>query len=98
MKTFPNVPTLSELGYDYDYDTVAMIAVPKGTPSSIVNKLDESFRKAMDDPDFIKVMARVEMAITYRNSPDTKKYIEEASGRLEKLIRELNIPKEGEKK
>jgi tripartite-type tricarboxylate transporter receptor subunit TctC len=98
IKTFPNVPTFKELGYDFSYETVGMIAAPKGTPSPIINRLDESFRKGMDDPDFIKVMARLEMAVTYRNSTDTKKHIEEASVRLEKLIRELNIPKEDETK
>jgi len=43
-------------------------------------------------------MERMEIEITYRNSEDTKKYLEEAYARLGKMIIELKIPKEPEKK
>jgi len=38
-KTFPNVPTLRELGYDYVAWSVYTISAPKGTPSPIIKKL-----------------------------------------------------------
>jgi len=98
MKIFPDVPTFRELGYDFINETVFMMAAPKGTPSPIVKKLEEAFHKAMDDPEFIQVMERMEIEITYRNSEDTKKYLEEAYARLGKMIIELKIPKEPEKK
>lgn len=98
MKIFPDVPTFRELGYDFINETVFMAAAPKGTPSPIVKKLEEAFHKVMDDPDFIQAMERMEIEITYRNSEDTKKYLEEAYARLGKMIIELKIPKEPEKK
>jgi tripartite-type tricarboxylate transporter receptor subunit TctC len=98
MKIFPDVPTFRELGYDFINETVFMVAAPKGTPSPIVKKLEEAFHKAMDDPEFIQVMEKMEIEITYRNSEDTKKYLEEAYARLGKMIIELKIPKEPEKK
>jgi len=98
MKIFPDVPTFRELGYDFINETVFMAAAPKGTPSPIVKKLEEAFHKVMDDPDFIQAMERMEIEITYRNSEDTKKYLEEAYARLGKMIVELKIPKEPEKK
>jgi tripartite-type tricarboxylate transporter receptor subunit TctC len=98
MKTFPNVPTLRELGYDFINETVYMLAAPKGTPTTIVEKLDNAFRKAMDDPDFLQLMAKMEIEVTYRNSEDTKKYLEDAYVRLGKMIQELKLPKETEKK
>jgi tripartite-type tricarboxylate transporter receptor subunit TctC len=98
MKIFPDVPTFRELGYDFINETVFMAAAPKGTPSPIVKKLEEAFHKAMDDPEFIQTMERMEIEITYRNSEDTKKYLEEAYARLGKMIIELKIPKEPEKK
>jgi len=98
MKIFPDVPTFRELGYDFINETVFMVAAPKGTPSPIVKKLGEAFHKAMDDPEFIQVMEKMEIEITYRNSEDTKKYLEEAYARLGKMIIELKIPKEPEKK
>jgi tripartite-type tricarboxylate transporter receptor subunit TctC len=98
MKIFPDVPTFLELGYDFINETVFMVAAPKGTPSPIVKKLEEALHKAIDDPEFIQMMERMEIEITYRNSEDTKKYLEEAYSRLGKMIIELKIPKEPEKK
>lgn len=96
FKSFPDVPTFRELGYDFINDF--MFAAPKGTPLSIVKKLDEAFRKGMEDPEFIQTMEKMEIVVTYRNHEDLKKYLEEAYVRLGKMIRDLKIPKEPEKK
>ena len=97
-KNFSNVPTLQELGYDFVSETMFMLTAPKGTPPSIVRKLDEAFRKAMEDMEFIQLMENMEMEITYRNAADTKKFLEEAYTRLGRLIQDLKIPTETEKK
>ena len=94
MKAFPNVPTLRDLGYDFINETVFMMAAPKGTPPSIVKKLDEAFHKGMDDPEFIKTIQSLEFDVAYRNSEDTKKYLEDAYNRFSEMIKKLNIPKE----
>jgi len=52
----------------------------------------------MEDKEFIQVMENMEMEITYRNSADTKKYLEESFNRLGRLIQQLKIPTETEKK
>jgi tripartite-type tricarboxylate transporter receptor subunit TctC len=97
-KSFPDVPTFREVGYDFINESVFMFAAPKGTPPSVVKRLDETFRKGMDDPEFIKTMEKLEIEVSYRNSEDLKKYLEEAYVRLGKMIRELKLPKEPEKK
>ncbi len=94
MKSFPNVPTFRDLGYDFINETVFMIAAPKGTPAPIIKKLDESFHKAMDDPQFVQTIANIEFAVSYRNSADTKKYLDDASIRFAELIKKLGIQKE----
>ncbi len=94
IKAFPNVPTLRDLGYDFINETVFMMAAPKGTPPSIVKKLDEAFHKGMDDPEFIKTIQSLEFDVAYRNSEDTKKYLEDAYNRFSEMIKKLNIPKE----
>jgi len=98
MKSFPNVPTLRDLGYDFINETVFMIAAPKGTPEPVVIKLDGAFHQGMDDPAFVKTIANLEFDVAYRNSGDTKKYLEEAYSRFGQMIKKLNIPKEPEKK
>ena len=98
VKSFPDVPTLRELGYDFFNETVFMFAAPKATPQHIVDKLDNAFRQAMADPDFAGTMAKLEMEPSYRNSADTKKYLEDAYVRIGRMIQELRIPKEPEQK
>ncbi len=94
MKTFPNVPTLRDLGYDFINETVFMLAAPKGMPAPIIKKLDESFHKAMDDPQFVQTISNLEFEITYRNSEDLKKYLDDAYHRFEVMIKKLNLQKE----
>jgi tripartite-type tricarboxylate transporter receptor subunit TctC len=98
MKSFPNVPTLRDLGFDFINETVFMIAAPKGTPPAIVKKLEEAFHKAMEDPEFIRTIQNLEFDVAYRNSEDTKKYLEDAYNRFTVMIKKLNITKEPEKK
>jgi len=97
MKNFPNVPTFRDLGYDFINETVFMIAAPKGTPAPVINKLDDSFHKAMDDPKFIETIANIEFAVSYRNSADTKKYLDDASARFAEMIKKMGIQKEAAK-
>ena len=59
-----------------------------------VNKLDESLHKGMDDPEFIKTIATIEFAVSYRNSADTKKYLDDAYNRFAEMIKKLGIKKE----
>ena len=94
MKGFPNVPTLRELGYDFINETVFMIAAPKGTPAPIVKTLDEAFHKAMDDPQFIQTIQNLEFDVTYRNSEDLKKYLDDAYNRFGVMIKKLNLQTE----
>jgi tripartite-type tricarboxylate transporter receptor subunit TctC len=98
MKTIPDVPTLWELGYQFIYDDTFVVAAPKGVPISIVKKLDDAFRKGMEDPEFTQAMAKIDIEAAYRNSEDTRKYIDEAYVRFGKLLKEVPLPKEEEKK
>jgi tripartite-type tricarboxylate transporter receptor subunit TctC len=97
LKTFPEIPILRELGYDFINETVILLAAPQGTPPSIVKKLDDAFRKAMDAPEFVDYMEKMEYAITYRNHGDIKRYLEDAYARIGKMIQELKIPREEKK-
>lgn len=52
----------------------------------------------MDDPDFIRTVEGMHLRIKYRNSADLKKLLEESSVVYERLLRDLKIQKEEEKK
>ena len=100
MSQFPDAPTAKELGYNYPNDPAAgyLLSAPKGTPAPILNKLADAFHKAMEDPEFIQTMQKMEMKILYRDSKDAEKYLNDAVRNLREAIKELNIPRETSKK
>ena len=56
-KFLPDVPTTPELGYpSVISNSTRGIAAVKGTPPDVVKKLQEVFRKAMEDPEHVKKM------------------------------------------
>lgn len=94
MKAFPDVPTLKELEYDFVNLTFYLVVAPRGTPAPIVKKLEEAFRRATDDQEFINYMKKAEIPIAYRDSEGTKKHLEEAYNRFGKMVVDLKLPKE----
>jgi tripartite-type tricarboxylate transporter receptor subunit TctC len=46
----PDVPTMKELGVPIESQTWFALLVPKGTPSDIVQKLNEASNKVLTDP------------------------------------------------
>jgi tripartite-type tricarboxylate transporter receptor subunit TctC len=51
----------------------------------------------MEDAQFVQTIASIEFAVSYRNSADTKKYLDDASARFAELIKKLGIQKEAAK-
>jgi tripartite-type tricarboxylate transporter receptor subunit TctC len=94
MKAFPDVPTLTELGYDFVNRGFYMVATRSGTPAPIVKKLDDAFKKAAEDPEFVAYMNKIEMDIVYRSSDDLKKYLQDTYDRFGKVIVDLQLPRE----
>jgi tripartite-type tricarboxylate transporter receptor subunit TctC len=50
---------------------------PKGLPDSVVRKLEDAYRKGMKDPEFVKVMERMQTPIWYMDHASLTKYAEE---------------------
>ena len=94
MKDFPDVPTFRDLGYDYANPTVFLLAVPKKTPPAVVKRLEEALHKGMEDPEFVQTMEKMDMTVTYRNSDETKKYLDNAYAMIGKMIKDFNLPTE----
>jgi tripartite-type tricarboxylate transporter receptor subunit TctC len=98
MKGFPDVPTFMDLGYDFINDGGFLFVAPKGTPVPIVKKLDDALRKAMDDPEFIKVMEKMLFETSYRDHEGLRRSLEEAYRVHAERIKILKIPKIVEEK
>ena len=94
MRDFPNVPTLLELGYDIVAPSLICVVGPKGLSPQIVETLHASFKKAMEDPDFIKVSHQLDQPALYRGPQELAKHLVEMNEEMGALIRSLGLRKE----
>lgn len=70
---FPDVPTFKEKGIDLVDGARRGVAVPKGTPEEIKQKLSDAFAKINQDPKFQKIMADggyVLVDVPYKQVPE----------------------------
>ena len=90
---YPHVPTLKDCGYDMVAAGPIGLMGPKGLPKPILKKLDDAFKKAMDDPEFQEVMKKFDFAMAYLNPEDYEKFIRQDSERFRKLVEKLGLQK-----
>lgn len=67
---FPDVPTLQELGVKWSLGTWRGIAVPKFTPTTVVNVVEKALDRAVRNPEFQDFMRKNGFGVLYRSSKD----------------------------
>ena len=88
---WPNVPTAKELGYDIVYASPYGIVGPKGMDPVVVKALHDAFKKAMDDPRHIELLAQLNQDAWYRSGPDYAKWAGETFVKDKALIERLGL-------
>ena len=78
MPSFPDAPTLGELGlYNKWYGSARAIVAPKGTPEEVIAFYEEAFKKAMEDPEYIAAAEKAGVTTLYLNAEETAKLIQQ---------------------
>ena len=91
---YPQVPTIKEIGYDVVARSHLGIIGPKGMPKSIVAKLADAFKKALEDPDFLSVMKKMDMPTEYLDTAGYEKYLRSDFENIGKLVKKLGLDKQ----
>ena len=94
MIDFPDVPTLVELGYEIVAPSLICIAGPKGLPPQVVETLHGAFKKAMEDPDFIRVSRQLDQPTIYRGPQELTKHVVKMNEEVGALIGSLGLRQE----
>jgi len=94
MSDFPNVPTLLELGYNIIAPSLICVVGPKGLSPQIVETLHRTFKKAMEDPNFIKMGRQLDQPVIYRGPQELGKHLVEMNEEVGSLIESLGLRKE----
>ncbi|GAA1002757.1 ABC transporter substrate-binding protein [Acrocarpospora pleiomorpha] len=65
LPSFPDVPTLAELGFDVREDVVAGYSLPKGTQAAIVKRYEQALKAVTDDPGFAEKIKGIGFGVGY---------------------------------
>jgi len=74
MTSFPDAPTLREVGIPITQTSYWGLVAPRGTTPAIVSKLHDAFKTAMQQPEFRQALARYDMEPDYKSSADFHKF------------------------
>ncbi len=73
-KQLPDVPTLKELGVDLEFALKRGIVAPKGTPKEYVDYWAGVFKKAAENPEFLKQMDAKGTDVSWVGPADYRKW------------------------
>lgn len=90
---FPDVPTLKELGVDWSVGAWRGIAVPKGTPDSVVKVLEPALAKIVVSAEFKDFMKKNGFGILYKGSADFATFLSDMDASNGKIMKEAGIIK-----
>jgi tripartite-type tricarboxylate transporter receptor subunit TctC len=65
-----NAPTVKELGVDTVSNSPFGLVGPKGMPREVVKVLHDAFKKSLDDPEYLKMLAQLDQPAWYMPSED----------------------------
>jgi len=69
-----NAPTAKELGIDIVSYSPYGIVGPKGMDPKVVKVLHDAFRKTLDDPEHLKVLAQLDQVYWYKSSEEYRQW------------------------
>lgn len=91
---FPNVPTLRESGYDWEFPSIVGFMAPVGTPKPVLSKLEKAFTAAADSAEFREFMKKANLPVTIMNSEKFGAVLKSNYIEYQKAIKELDLKKQ----
>lgn len=73
----PDVPTMAEQGYEFNYGAYRGFAVPAGTPEDVVAKLSDALEQAMKSETVIKAFNDAGFPVAYKSAADFQKLLDD---------------------
>jgi len=89
----PGVPTLKELGYPFVFDSPWGIAGPKGMDPKVVAKLQDAFKKALQDKLFLETLDKYDMSPNYMDAATYTKFVADYMVQERESLTKLGLAK-----
>ncbi|HSB23956.1 MAG TPA: tripartite tricarboxylate transporter substrate binding protein [Burkholderiaceae bacterium] len=90
-KRWPQVPTLTELGYGIVATSPYGLAGPRGLPDAVVRTLHHAFKTAMFEPAHIAELARYDQELAYLGPEDYAQAMREAYQAERRVVERLGL-------
>jgi tripartite-type tricarboxylate transporter receptor subunit TctC len=90
---WPEVPTLTELGYGIVSTSPYGIGVPAATPPAVVKALHDAFKKGLEDPIHLKTLEKYNQPVWYLSTEDYTKWAREQYEKERRIIERLGLTK-----
>ena len=85
----PDVPTLTELGFDAQFSQWTGLFVPAGTPEPVIARLREAARFAVEDAHFKASLAKVETPVQYLDQPQFRTFWQTDAKKLADVVKRI---------
>jgi len=72
---FPDVPTAKEIGHDLVVVNFRAVAAPKGIPKDVKDVLAEAFKKAIENPEFQKLVKDMGLQPTFIGPDESRLFL-----------------------
>lgn len=93
-KRWPQVPTLTELGYDTISDSPFGIGGPKNMDPALVQRLHDAFKKTLDDPAVLATLEKYDQPVMYMSSADYARFAQENFQKEKALVERLGLARQ----
>ena len=90
-KRWPNVPTLTELGYDTVSDSPFGIGAPSGMDPALTLRLHDAFKKTLEDPAVLATFEKYDQSVIYMNTADYTKFARDNFAKEKAVIERLGL-------
>jgi tripartite-type tricarboxylate transporter receptor subunit TctC len=88
---FPNIPSILEKGYNFTGSAYMGIFGPRGMPEPIRQRLEDVFKKAVQDPSFIEVGEKFQIGLGCMGGKEFANYWRLQYDEMGKVIKELGL-------
>lgn len=92
-KRWPDVPTLQELGYQTVSDSPFGIGGPKGMDPALTKRLNDVFKKTLEDPAVLATLEKYDQPVIYMDSAAYTKFAQDTYREEKETIESLGLGK-----
>jgi tripartite-type tricarboxylate transporter receptor subunit TctC len=89
LASLPEVPTLSESGFNAVFFQWSGLFAPAGTPAPVLAKLRDAARIAAADPAFVAALATVQTPVQYLDAPELQRFWDADAQKLGAVVRRV---------